>query len=148
MVTSDSKDKQHRSRVEREVLEILEKAEREQPPITDLAKWRAVNEGRKRRAQIAALSQTVRQRLTPGIILVMGIALAVIAFATRHGQPGVSRVFALAAIICIVLPFIMGFRKPAPDASIKRWRGRDLHPTGGPDTPVESLKRWWRSRQP
>lgn len=150
MVASDPEDKRPRSRVEREVIEILEQAEREPPPITDLAKWRAMSAGRRRKAQLRAALPALRQRLTPGIVLVLGIAMAVIAFSTRHGSPTVSRAFAFLALAGLVAPFIMAYRRSAagPGPTVKRWRGEDVRFGNAPEDPLERVRRWWRSRMP
>jgi hypothetical protein len=148
MVASDPHDKEPRSRVEREVLEILEKAEREPPPITDLALWRAQSAGRRRKAQARAAVATLRGRLTPGIVLLLGLGFAFLAFSTRHGTPGVSRLFALLALVCLIAPFIMAWRRPAPPPTMQRWRGRDIALGQNPDDPLERVRRWWRSRMP
>ena len=148
MVASDPEEQRPRSRVEREVIEILEQAERQPPPITDIAMWRAKSAGRRRKAQLQASAGGLRLRLTPGIVLVLGIATALIAFSMRHSNPTISRAFAFLALVGLVAPFIMAYRRPAPGPTVKRWRGTEIPLGNTPEDPLDRVRRWWRSRMP
>ena len=58
MVTSDPegpKKQEPLSRVEREVLEILEQSESDKPPVTDMMRWKAEQQKRERQLQLQSL---------------------------------------------------------------------------------------------
>lgn len=153
MVTSDPegpKQQQPLSRVEREILEILEQTDAEKPPVTDLVRWKAEQQRRQRQMQLQSLRGQISERMTPGMLLVFGVLLAIMAFASRHMSAFVSRGFAIAAVVCLILPFILHWRRPtAIQSGPKRWRGKDIVPDTKPLLPpVEEVRRWWRSRRP
>ena len=55
MVTSDPEEPKQReplTRIEREVLEILERTDSDKPPVTDLVRWKAQSQRRQRRAVV------------------------------------------------------------------------------------------------
>lgn len=149
MVTSDPEEPKQReplSRIEREVLEILERTDNEKPPVTDLVKWKAQSQRRQRQQQVGEVMHGLRDRLTPGILLVLGVVLSVVALVARHSTPGLARFAAIAAVICLIVPFIMVFRRPEQPTGPKRWRGRDMVIHNREDSPIEAIRRWWRSR--
>ena len=149
MVTSDPEEPKQReplSRIEREVLEILERTDSDKPPVTDLVKWKAQSQRRQRQQQASHIAQQLRERLTPGILLLMGVVLSVLALIFRHGTPEVARLFAIAALVCLIVPFIMVFRRPAEPTGPKRWRGRDMVLESRGESPIEAIRRWWKRR--
>ncbi len=149
MVTSDPEEPKQRepmSRIEREVLEILERTDGDKPPVTDLMKWKAQSQRRQRQQQAHAVLHQLRDRLTPGMLLLIGVVLSVLALVFRHGTPEVARIGAIAALVCLIVPFIMVFRRPAQPTGPKRWRGRDMVVGGQGESPIEALRRWWKSR--
>jgi hypothetical protein len=151
MVTSDPEEPKQReplSRIEREVLEILERADSDKPPVTDLVKWKAASQRRQRQRQVRSVFQRAQERLTPGILLLMGVVLSVMALIARHSSvtPGLARVAAIAALVCLIVPFIMVFRRPSQPTGPKRWRGRDMVLEGRDESPIDAIRRWWKSR--
>jgi hypothetical protein len=152
VVTSDpegSKPKEPLTRVEREILEILEQSESEKPPVTDLVRWKAEQQRRERKLQLQSLRGQIAERMTPGMLLIFGVLLAVMAFMSRHVSSFLWRGFAIAALICLILPFILNWRRPNDIAAgPKRWRGQDIVPDSKPLLPaVDELKRWWKNRR-
>ena len=77
------------------------------------------------------------------------VLLAVMSFLSRHVSSFMSRGFAIAALICLILPFILNWRRPKSISDgPKRWRGQDIVPDNKPFLPaVDELKRWWRNRR-
>jgi len=149
MVTSDPEEPKQReplSRIEREVLEILERTDSDKPPVTDLVKWKAQSQRRQRQQQMSSIAHQLRERLTPGILLLLGVVLSVLALVFRHGTPEVARIFAIAALVCLIVPFIMVFRRPAQPTGPKRWRGRDMVLESHGESPIEAIRRWWKRR--
>ena len=151
MVTSDPegpKKQEPLSRVEREVLEILEQSEGDKPPVTDMMRWKAEQQKRERQMQLQSLRASLAERMTPSILLIFGVLLAIMASASRHVSSFMSRGFAIAALVCLVLPFIMHWRRPNTlESGPKRWRGRDITFNQPPANPIDELKRWWRNRR-
>lgn len=149
MVASDPegpKQQEPLSRIEREVLEILERSESEKPPVTDLVRWKAEQQRRQHEVQARRLGDQIRERATPGMLLLFGLLLAVMVFVFRHSSPGLARVAAIAALICLIAPFIIGFRRPSQPAGPKKWRGREVALGDDEPSPIDQLKRWWRDR--
>lgn len=150
MVTSDPEEPRQQqeplTRIEREVLEILERTEGERPPVTDLVKWKAQNQRRRSQQQLSLAGQRVRQLLTPGILLVFGVALSLIAVFALDSSSGFGRIVSIAAIALIIVPFGMAFRRPSRPNDVKRWRGQDIVLNDQSESPITSVKRWWKNR--
>lgn len=152
MVMSDQegpKKQEPLSRVEREVLEILEQSDSDKPPVTDMMRWKAAQQRRERATQVRNSWNGIQERLTPGMLLLFGVLLAVFSWLTRHSSAFVSRGFAIAALICLILPFVLNWRQRGStiDTGPKRWRGKDIDLSDRSPNPIDDLKRWWRNRQ-
>ena len=153
MVTSEPegpKQKEPLSRIEREILEILEQSDSEKPPVTDLVRWKAEQQRRERQLQLQSLRGQIAERMTPGMLLLFGVLLAVMAYLSRQVSSFMSRGFAIAALICLIAPFVLNWRRPSNvPVAPKRWRGQDIVPDSNPLLPpVDELRRWWRNRRP
>jgi hypothetical protein len=149
MVTSDPEEPKQReplTRIEREVLEILERTDSDKPPVTDLVRWKAQSQRRQRQQQFSSIAQGTRERLTPGILLILGVVLSVMALIARHSTPGLARFAAIAALVCLIVPFIMVFRRPTQPTGPKKWRGRDMVLESRDGSPIDAIRRWWRNR--
>lgn len=150
MVTSDPEEPKQRqeplTRFEREVLEILERTESDRPPVTDLVKWKAQNQRRRSQQQLSAVTQRLRQTLSPGILLAAGVVLSLIAVFALDSSSGIGRIVSIAAIFLIIIPFGMAFRRPSRSTDVKRWRGQDIVMNDRPESPVTVVKRWWKNR--
>ena len=151
MVMSDQegpKKQEPLSRIEREVLEILEQSDSEKPPVTDMMRWKAEQQRRERSAQVRGSWELLKERMTPGMLLIFGVLLAILSFVMRHSSEFVSRGFAVAALVCLILPFIINWRNRGNiDQGPKQWRGRDVVFEEPLRNPLDELKRWWRNRQ-
>jgi hypothetical protein len=150
MVTSDpGEPKQQQeplTRIEREVLEILERTETERPPVTDLVKWKAQHQRRRSQQQLSMAGQRLRQILSPGMLLVCGVVLSLIAVFALDSSSGFGRIVSIAAIALIIIPFGMAFRRPNRPSDVKRWRGQDMVLNDQGESPVTAVKRWWKNR--
>ena len=142
----EPKPKEPLSRIEREVLEILERTDQDKPPVTDMMRWKARSQRRQRKQQISATLDHARQRITPGVIFVLGIALTLIAIFARHSSPLLARGSAILALACLIIPFVMAIRRPKSPTGVKSWRGKDMSFGQDYESPIDSIKRWWKSR--
>ncbi len=128
-------------RYEREILELVERKERE-------------NRGRERVSRARRSLDQVRQRAAPmerwerlgsGAWLVASLALAVLSFVLRVSMPLVAAIVVLAAVACFFVPIIFGME--GAGAGSQRWRGQviDLPPRDGP---FQGLRyRIWQIKQ-
>jgi hypothetical protein len=150
MVTSDpgepKQQQEPMTRIEREVLEILERTEHDRPPVTDLVKWKAQHQRRRGQQQLGEATRRVRQLLSPGILLAVGVALSLIAVFALDSSSGFGRLVSIAAILLIIIPLGMAFRRPSRPNEVKRWRGQDVVLNDHPESPVTVVKRWWKNR--
>lgn len=151
MVTSDPEEPKQRheplSRIEREVLEILERSDEERPPVTDMVKWRAQQQRRKSQQQLGQAAQRLRGFLSPGVILIFGVALALVAVFAFDSSHGIGRFVSIAAILLILVPIGMAFRRPSRPNEVKRWRGQDMVLSDRPGSPITAIKDWWKNRK-
>jgi len=124
-----------RSRVETEVLEILERADRD-PTIADRMRAKTLE------TRVALNRRSAPGRpanLTPGILLAGSVLLAIAAAALRGVSPLLAVLLGFASFgMLAALWFDRGQSLP----SGSRWRGRDLGPDGGPDTVEPGNDRW------
>jgi hypothetical protein len=142
----EPKPKEPLSRIEREVLEILEKSDQEKPPVTDMMRWKAQSQRRQRKQQLSTVLLHARQGLTPGIIFILGLVLTVLAIVVRHGSPAVGRTMAILALVCLIVPFLMVMRRPKSPTGVKTWRGKEMTEDREFESPIVTIKRWWNSR--
>jgi len=139
MNASDQRDGS--SRVEREVLEILERAEAAQTPVENL-------QAAVRRKRVTARAQVPRpaspnwllERLSPEIMRIAGALLLAIAAVAISDF---SRLLAVVLAIASALAFFslwLPSRTPGPGES-PRWRGQDLRDPGS-SSPFGHRKNW------
>lgn len=125
-----------RSRVESEVLEILERADRD-PTIADRMRAKSWET----RAALGRQAVPTRpDKLTPGMLLIGSVLLAVAAAALRGVSPLLAVLLGLASFGMLAALWFDGGRQ-LPSAS--KWRGRDLDPRSGPDSTGPGSD-WWR----
>jgi hypothetical protein len=135
----------HRSRLESEVLEILERSEQ---PIPFHKRVRTIT-WRRRRARLAEYLATPFRYLASlgsrSILIAAGVA-AVIALFLNGSSPMIGRIAAIAFIVLIALFFFVGFRGSPSNSSVKRWRGEDIDfgSSRGPDDDPGSFRPPWR----
>jgi hypothetical protein len=139
MKTGNSQDGS--SRVEREILEILERVDAAPTPIEQI-------QASVRRQRLTARAQLWRAKpsaWSPEILKIVGaLLLAIAAAAIADVSRFVAVTLAIASGIALLSLWFPGGR-PGPGDS-PRWRGRDLHdPTGPPFGSRDP--RFWRDRQ-
>jgi len=126
---SDEKGKY--SKVEREILEILDDIETKQQPTrpTNIVDFRKPVRSRVPRFSIPDFSE-LRYALSPGRLLLLMLA-AIMGAVFLQGVPFVSPVLIVVAIVAFVgvffarsRPSVGGVASKSP--GVKRWRGRDI----------------------
>lgn len=124
-----------RSRVEAEVLEILERADRD-PTIADRMRAKTLET----RVALERRSSPGRPRnLTPVTLLAGSVLLAIAAAAVRGVSPLLAVLLGIASFgMLAALWFDRG--QSLPTAS--KWRGRDIDPRSGPDGVGPGGDRW------
>lgn len=120
------------SRLDREVAEILERAEREPISFEDAAARRRKAPPRlnapEPRSRPAAPTRSALQwfeGLGAGRYLVLAVVAAILALLVSDLSPLLANVFAIVCVAAIFIPVVERFRRP--DASTdKMWRGQNL----------------------
>ena len=146
--TSDNNptgDRQQKSRLDREIEEILSRSEAEQrlPPPPTPIRPRPVRATPSIPPRVAAIAQ---------VPILQALALGIAAWLVSDLSQILANLFALAAVVCIILPMVRGVR-PSTSTTIapetRMWRGQaiDTRPQQ-PRTPLESLRDWWNARRP
>lgn len=147
-------DGRTRSRLESEIEEILERAEREHPmpPPLSLEEARKDREKRERssqhREQLRAVGQTAHHMLTAAPIVV-SFMFAIIAMMVSDFSPFLARTAVSAAVIAYFFPIADYYRSrnSGGGSSSRMWRGRDMGPPPTEPTPFEQLRDWFRNRR-
>jgi hypothetical protein len=135
----------HRSRLEAEVLEILERSEQ---PIPFHQRVRRIT-WRRRRERVADVVAVPFRYVaglgTRSILIAAGVA-GVLALFLNESSPLIGRIAAIAFIVLIAVFFFAGFRRPQGDSSTKRWRGQDIDfgSSRGPDEDSGPFRGRWR----
>jgi hypothetical protein len=129
------------SRVETEVLEILERKDR---PLSfsEHVRRKAARARRQRLERATWQLRRARTEAGPGTFLVASLVLALFAYFLRDVSALLASILALASVACLFWPIIMRFRHPA-GSSNKRWRGRDMDYY----SPSAEPPRWVRNLQ-
>jgi hypothetical protein len=124
-VTDGNEPTQHRSRLETELLEILERADK---PPSNVIKFKS--EVRRRRyrsgahlARLAAMRETI---LEPFVLLGACLALAIVGALIHGSFDLLGTILGYASIVLLALLFATGWRSKSRGQPIKRWRGRDI----------------------
>lgn len=128
------------SRVESEVLEILQRNDRPLS-ISEHVRRKAA---RARRARLERAAWQVRRaqgEAGPGTFLVACLGLALLAYFLRDVSALLASILALASAVCLFWPIVMRVRRPAGPSN-RRWRGRDID-----YTPPAEPPRWVRGLQ-
>jgi hypothetical protein len=134
-----------RSRLESEVLEILERSEQ---PIPFHQRVRRIT-WRRRRARLEDFLATPFRYLaglgSRSILIAAGVA-AVLALFLNGSSPVIGRIAAIAFIVLIGVFFFAGHRRSPRGSSVKRWRGEDVDfgSSRGPDDDSGSFRPPWR----
>jgi hypothetical protein len=140
-------DKPGKSRLEREIEEILERAEREHPlppptPFEARLRKQASKESGPR-VDLSSLAESARRWLDTAPLLV-AFGAAILALIVRNVSPFLATVAATAAVVALFWPIVASFRNPRPEA--KTWRGRTYETRQEPPELVMRLRAWLRDR--
>lgn len=140
------------SRLEAEIAEILERAEREHPsppPISfEDEKRRRARPQVDVKATFRDAGHHARTWLTAAPILV-AFGFAVLANTFDDFSPFLARTMVSAAVIAFFWPVLEGFRnrQSGPPPS-RTWRGRDMGPPPSEQrSPIDSIRQWLRDRR-
>lgn len=145
-----------RSRLEAEIEEILERAERDHPtaPPISLDEARNARQHRERQEQrseqLRSIGQSAQRWLTAAPILV-AFMLAILANLVSGISPFLANLAVSAAVIAFFFPIAERFRARNTGAttSSRMWRGKDMGPPPeeqGP-TPSDQIRDWFRNRR-
>jgi hypothetical protein len=144
--TSDNNptgDRQQKSRLDREIEEILSRSEAEErlPPPPTPIRPRPVRTAPSIPPRVVAMAQ---------VPILQALVLGFAAWMVDDLSHLLANLLALAAVVCIILPMVRGVRPStqtiAPET--RMWRGQviDTRPQQ-PRTPVETLRDWWNARR-
>jgi hypothetical protein len=144
--TSDNNptgDRQQKSRLDREIEEILSRSEAEQrlPPPPTPIRPRPVRTTPSIPPRVVAVAR---------VPIIQALGLGVAAWLVNDLSQLLANLLALAAVVCIILPMVRGVRPSTPTivSETRMWRGQvvDTRPQQ-PRTPVETLRDWWNARR-
>ena len=129
-----------KSRLEREVAEILERSERQPISFTDEVRRRA--NARRPVAPVARSPGTSLQsrfeQLGSGRYLIVAIAAAILAFIVSDYSPLLANFLAIVCVAAIFIPVVQRFRQPDSPTSTM-WRGQDLSRTASRPAGLERI---------
>lgn len=117
-----AENEKHPSRLEAEVQEILQRADR---PAGTVIKFRTQAQQRRRMMLVRARTARSAIRVTPLNLLVACVVLAILAVLVQDVSALAARVLGFAAVAALIAVFVRSFAGPRPPAT-KRWRGRDI----------------------
>lgn len=146
-------DGRTRSRLEAEIEEILERAEREHPtpPPTSLDAARKERQrkerSRQRRDQLRAVGHSAHRWLTVAPFAV-SFMLAIIAILVSDVSPFLAHLAVSAAVLAYFFPIADAYRaRNSGGPSSRMWRGRDMGAPPTEPTPFEQVRDWFRNRR-
>lgn len=138
------------TKVEEEVLEILDRLEHEEPatsrPNLRLVSSRPAKPQRRRRLRLPSMRQFPSWSYMAG-----SFALAFTAVMVRDSSDVGALALAIASALCFFAP--LAFRRPSTSSGFgpshtKEWRGRDISFGPSPhDSPGERARRWLDNRR-
>jgi hypothetical protein len=137
---------QGKSRLDRELEEILSKNEniRLLPPPPKATKTKPSIP-----AAPSSLTTTfpkVLGRIASAPILV-ALILGIVAYLISDLSQLIANLLCVAAVVCIILPMVQRFRRPAPEPQTRMWRGQTFEVREESSSNLlDSLRTWWNSR--
>lgn len=143
-------DKPNKSRLEREIEEILAKTERENPlppPTPIRPDVKTPMEKFTSGVSIPDLSgagESVRKWLDSASIFV-ALMLAILAWMVGTFSPFLATIVAIAAVVALFWPLVAMHRSPRPEA--KTWRGRTYEGRQEPPETVIRIREWLRRKR-
>jgi len=139
----ESNSEQPRSRLEDEVLEILQRADREPSNVVRLSDaMRHRQRGLSRRFGEARFAIS----LTSTNLLIACVGLALVAVLVKDASPLAARLLGIASVIALVTLFVRAYVRPESSRT-KRWRGRDID-LSSPSVPEWFDRRFRRPKGP
>jgi hypothetical protein len=132
------------TRVEREILEILERADAAATPVDDFQA--AVR--RRRASARQRLSRVAMPALSPQLLKIGGaLLLAAVAAAISDLSRLPATLLAIASIVVFFSLWVPSRASGIGDTP--RWRGQDVRDPGRPPSiDVDRLRSWWNQRKP
>ena len=119
-----------RSRLEDEVLEILNRADKP-TSISDHVRRKTQRQRQQRLPSSVNRVSSWRAGLDANSFLIGFVVAALLAGFLRDSSALLARLFAIVGIVCLLAPIVLRFKSPR-QPTIKQWRGRsiDLSPQG------------------
>jgi hypothetical protein len=151
---SDNSGERHqRSRLEAEIEEILERAERDNPlppPLPFEKPRRNPTEDAFRSTQLRNMGSSARQWLIAAP-LITAYMFAILAILLSGVSPLLARLAVSLAVIAVFWPILEHYRnRQASSAPSRMWRGRDMSappPTRIGPSPWEQFRQWLRNHR-
>jgi hypothetical protein len=147
------------TKVEEEVIQILDRLEGEKPSPSGRPNLRLVDSPRARKqpSRLKSIKPSFNlSRITSGkpwIWIAAAIVLAFVALLVRDTSDNLALALALASVVAFFAPLFVNRRGTSggptgPSGEVKTWRGRDISfdPPGGP-SPGERVSRWLQDRK-
>lgn len=139
-------DKPKKSKLEREIEEILQRAERENPlppPTPIRSRMRKKPDELVRNVQMPNIGETLRRWLDSASLLV-AFAAAIIGVLIRDFSPFLATIAAVGAVVALFWPVVASIR--APRTGPKVWRGREYDTQPEPPQAVTRVQDWLRKK--
>lgn len=138
-----------KSRVDREIEEILSRSENVLPLPP--------REPRPKRPSIQKAPQTSSSSLSdltarwgPRILaapILLALGAALVSVLIAGSSPLLANLFAFVAVALVLYPIIQRFRRPSSAPEAKMWRGQEIDPRLNQPTPISLIKQWWSSQR-
>jgi len=138
-----------RSRLDREVDEILSKASTTPPPPIPFKERvaRKAATTRRRGPDLRSIGSRALGWLT-AVPILSALALAILATLVGDASSLLARLLAIAAVAMLLYPIVRQARGGATPSTPKMWRGQMLESRPLPTSPLDQIKRWFRPRPP
>ena len=149
MSTTSPDPPDERSRLDREIDEILERNDNIRllpPPPTP--KRQRPSPSQSLSSATSTLPAPLQRALR--VPLVQAFLLVIVAIMIDGVSPLLANVLCAAAVLCIIVPIVTQWRRPGAMPESRTWRGREIDPPSrfaSPESPIDRARRWWSSRQ-
>lgn len=138
-----------KSRVDREIEEILSRSENVLPLPPRESRPKRPSIQKPPQAQTPTFSDlTARwgpRVLAAPILLALGAALMSVLLS--GSSPLLANLFAFLAVGLVLYPIIQRFRSPSTAPEARMWRGREIDPRFDQPSPISQIKQWWSSQR-
>ncbi len=139
-----------KSRVDREIEEILSRSENVLPLPPRESRPKRPSIQKSPQVPITPTFSDLTARWGPRVLaapILLALGAALMSVLIAGSSPLLANLFAFVAVALVLYPIIQRFRRPSTGPEARMWRGREIDPRLDQPSPISQIKQWWSSQR-